>query len=185
MTSWCTDSPGGCTLSGSAAFGRRRGGGVRDLGLHHPPEQIHRRVDGRSITSDQEVEQQTAGGSQPEAGVHRRLLRIDPLAEAQRRQRIDPHVHQTVEQPGGVRPALQRLPGQLEEQRTEGARGVHDVVPEESGLLLGIERVVVQKEVKGAALLVLDDPDDLGDESVLGAEVVDQMRWLVPSSAAS
>ncbi len=80
-----------------------------------------------------------AGGSEPETGVHRGLLRMDALPDVQRRKGIDPHVHQVVEQPGGVRPALQRLPGQLEEERTEGAGGVHDVIPEESGLLVGIE----------------------------------------------
>ena len=53
-------------------------------------------------------------------------------------------------------------------------RGVHDVVPEESGLFLRIEGVVMQKEAKGAALLLFDHSDDLGDEAVLGAEIVDQ-----------
>jgi len=98
---------------------------------------------------------------------------MDALPDLQRRKRIDPHVHQVVEQPGGVRPALQRLPGQLEEQRTEGTGGVHDVIPAESGLLEGIEFLVVHEEVEGAALLLFDDPDDFGNEAVPGPEEVD------------
>jgi uncharacterized protein (DUF2336 family) len=89
--------------------------------------------------------------------------------------RFQPVVHHPVQQRHGVRPALQRLAVQLEEQPLRRPqRGVGQLRPEPARLLGGVRGGLDEECGQQVALVLLDGPGDRHEQALAGAEVVDE-----------